>query len=92
MVDRSQIQRGMRLTGAAYPVDDPRRDRIKKGVFLTGAPTARRPPLPPDLADFKEAAAFADRLADVPSLDDIRHKIAQATQKLEALRGVVRKR
>jgi hypothetical protein len=38
--DRSSYQKGMRLTGAEYPAATGERALIKKGVCLTGGPSA----------------------------------------------------
>jgi hypothetical protein len=61
------------------PIDDQRRSRIKKGMFLTSSPVppgyvAKRQPLPDDLAEFEAAAAMADDMAAI----DRRHAAAMA--------------
>jgi hypothetical protein len=64
-ISREDAFKGARLVGAAYPVDDLRRDRIKKGAFMTV--DAQQPPrrhvMPrnePELAFSKHAAAIAE--------------------------------
>jgi hypothetical protein len=37
--DKTGIRKGARLTGAAHPVEGPRRSRIKKGIFLISTPS-----------------------------------------------------
>ena len=47
-------------------VDEQRRSRIRKGVFLTSTPSAEhmvKRTLPDDLQSFESAAALADELA-----------------------------
>jgi hypothetical protein len=75
--------------GGEMPIDDQRRSRIKKGMFLTSSPVppgyvAKRKPLPADLEQFEGAAAAADDMAAI----DRRHAsaISELARRLQAVR------
>jgi hypothetical protein len=63
---RKNIMRGMRLTGGAYPVDDPRRAGIQKGAFMVGGPVQAAAPSVGVFASLADAVpVIAARLAAI---------------------------
>ena len=105
MAYRGIHQKGEFLIGQAYSADlaaraeTHRSERpVTKGDFIVGGahavelPVTKRAPLPPDLAEFEQAAAEADRIGGVPGLDEIQQRIARAREKLDALRAAARRR
>jgi len=62
-------------------VDEQRRGRIRKGVFLTSTPSRT---LPDDLQSFESAAALADELAAAERKQAA--EIAEIARRLQAVR------
>jgi len=68
-------------------VDEQRRGRIRKGVFLTSTPSAEhmvKRTLPDDLQSFESAAALADELAAAERKQAA--EIAEIARRLQAVR------
>jgi len=68
-------------------VDEQRRSRIRKGVFLTSTPSVEhmvKRTLPDDLQSFESAAALADELAAAERKQAA--EIAEIARRLQAVR------
>ncbi|MET4514314.1 hypothetical protein [Bradyrhizobium sp. I1.7.5] len=86
MMNRGSVKRGQFMRGGDYPAEfvepvnhaPPRapraRPRLQKGSFLTVDAPVRRQQLPPEYAEFQQAADLADRLAMQERLEQSRQR------------------
>ncbi|WP_162137000.1 hypothetical protein [Bradyrhizobium japonicum] len=78
---RQDIHAGMRMTSAGGRVEDPRRARIAKGVFLQGAPIPLGQKYPLMTEQLKVAGPLAG-----PAFEHENAEIKELTRRLRAVR------
>jgi len=85
MSRREDITRGMRMTGAAYTADDPRKATIRKGAHLTSTPRTGNEALIKSFPEFEDTIRAAGPTSG-PEYDRHAAAVQEIARRLQAVR------